>query len=79
MTFVTDDITPTPENGENWAHNALRYVVCKGDGFVHFKAVYNALKRGQEITVHRLALLDGSPLAEAHLQARAEVAKIGQK
>jgi hypothetical protein len=77
-TFITDDIAPTPENGEKWAHNALRYPVCRGDGFLHFRAVYNALVKGEELTVHRLALLAGSELAERHEAARKEVAKIGK-
>ena len=76
MTFVTDNIEPTAENSAAWAHTGRCYLVCKGDGFTHFRAVYSDAKGILEL--HRLALIDGSPLAEAWLSARAEVAKIGQ-
>ena len=76
MTFVTDDISPTPENGVAWAHTGKCYLVCRGDDFTHFKAVYSDDK-GQ-LVLHRLALLSGSELAEAHETARKEVAKIGR-
>jgi hypothetical protein len=75
-TFITDDIAPTAENGAAWAHTGRCYLVCQGDGFTHFRAVYSDAK-GQ-LTIHRLALLTGSALAERHEAARKEVAKIGR-
>jgi hypothetical protein len=77
MTFVTDNIEPTAENSAAWAHTGRCYLVCKGDSFTHFRSVYSDDKG--VLTLHRLALLDGTPLAARWLSARAEVAKIGQK
>jgi hypothetical protein len=76
MTFVTDNIEPTAENSAAWAHTGRCYLVCRGDGFTHFRAVYSDDKG--VLTLHRLALLDGTPLADAWLSARAEVQGIRQ-
>jgi hypothetical protein len=76
LTFATDNIEPTAENSAAWAHTGQCYLVCQGDGFVHFRAVYSDARGKLEL--HRLALLDGTPLAEAWRASRAEVRGIGR-
>ena len=50
------NLTPSAD----WALNATaRYLVCRGDDFTHWRAVYED-KRNSPLVVHRMAILAGA-------------------